>query len=64
MSDSIKVKLISKTHVKKFALAMAEQRAHKFTRVSGDFYIQCEAHLKEFIRSHVRAMPSKGETIR
>ena len=32
-------------------------------RVGGDFYIKCEADLKEFIRSYVRRLPSKGKTI-
>ena len=59
-----KVKLINKKHVKQFALACAEPRAHKFTRVSGEFYIRCEAHLKEFIRQDVHHLPSKGKTIK
>ncbi len=63
MSTDIKTKLISRKHVKAYALAMAEQRTHKFTRVGGEFFIRCEAHLKEFIRRHVRQLPSKGKTI-
>ncbi len=65
MSDQIKivVKLISKKHVKAFALACAEHRAHRFNRVGGEFYLRCEAHLKEFIRQHVHRLPSKGKTI-
>jgi hypothetical protein len=62
MSD-VKVRLINKKHVKEFALEMAKGRAHKFTRVGGDFLLQCEGRLKDFIRSHVRALPSKGKTI-
>ena len=58
-----KVKLISKKHVKEFALLCAEKRAHKLTRVGGDFYIRCEAQMKEFIRSQVQSLPSKGKTI-
>ena len=62
MSD-IKTKLISKKHVKQFALDMAKTRAHKFTRVGGEFFIKCEANLKEFIRGYVSRLPSKGKTI-
>ena len=58
-----KIKLISRKHVKQFALDMAAQRAHKFTRVGGPFFIRCEANLQEFIRSYVRHLPSKGKTI-
>ena len=63
MSVEIKVKLISKKHVKQFALDMAKARAHKFTRVGGQFFIKCEANLKEFIRHYVQRLPSKGKTI-
>jgi hypothetical protein len=63
MSAGIKVKLGSKKHVKLFALAMAEKRAHKFTRVGGEFYLKCEANLKEFMRDYVHGLPSAGKTI-
>lgn len=63
MSADIKVKLISKKHVKLFALAMAKKRAHKFTRVGGEFYLKCEARLKEFIRDYMHGLPSVGKTI-
>ena len=56
-------KLISRKHVKAFALAMAEGRAHKFTRVGGEFFIKVEANVKTFVRSYVRSLPSKGKTI-
>ena len=56
-------KLISRRHVKDFALVMAKNRAHQFTRVGGAFFIKAEAHLKEFIRAYVRSLPSKGKTI-
>ena len=58
-----KVKLISRKHVKLFALSMAQTRAHEFTRVGDLFFIKCEANLKEFIRAHVHRLPSKGKTI-
>lgn len=55
--------LINRKHVKTFALEMAKSRAHKFTRVGGGFLLQCEGNLKEFIRSYVHRLPSKGKTI-
>jgi hypothetical protein len=55
--------LINRRKVKEFALEMAKSRAHKFTRVGGDFLIKCEGNLKEFIRNSVRRLPSKGKTI-
>lgn len=63
MTAGIKVKLVSKKHVRAFALEMAKSRAHPFTRVSGEFFIKCEAHLKEFIHNEIRRLPSKGKTI-
>ncbi len=63
MKNEFKVKLISRKHVKQCALDMAAQRAHKFTRVGGPFFLRCEANLKEFIRNYVRQLPSKGKTI-
>jgi hypothetical protein len=57
-------RLINRKQVKQFTLEMAKARAHKFTRVGNDFYLTCEAHLKNFIRSHVRRHPSVGKTIK
>ncbi len=56
--------LINQSMVKEFALDMAKGRAHKFTRVSGEFLAKCEGHLKAFIRQQVHSVPSKGKTIR
>ena len=61
--SQVTVHLINKKHVKEFALEMAKDRAHKFTRVGGDFLLLCEGQLKEFIRGYVRRLPSKGKTI-
>jgi hypothetical protein len=55
--------LINRKHVKQFALDMAKNRAHKFTRVGGDFLAKCEGNLKQFIRDYVSRLPSKGKTI-
>ncbi|HEY3899586.1 MAG TPA: hypothetical protein VGM54_13280 [Chthoniobacter sp.] len=56
-------KLISRKHVKEYALAVARLRAHQFTRVGGDFFIKVEGQVKESIRSYVKSLPSKGKTI-
>jgi hypothetical protein len=56
--------LINRRKVKEFTLEMAKTRAHKFTRVSGEFYDTCEAQLKTFIRGHVQRHPSVGKTIK
>jgi hypothetical protein len=61
---SAQAHLVHKKQVKQFALDMARSRAHKFTRVGGDFYVKCEANLREFIRNSVHRLPSKGKTIR
>jgi hypothetical protein len=55
--------MINKRKVKEFALLMARQRSHQFTRVGSDFHLLCEANLKTFIRGHVMRLPSKGKTI-
>ena len=55
--------LINRKHVKDYALTVAKERTHKFTRVGGEFFIQVEANVKTFIRNHVKSLPSKGKTI-
>ena len=62
MSD-VRLRLLNKKHVKEFALEMAKNRAHKFTRVGGEFLLKCEGRLKDYIRTYVRQLPSKGKTI-
>jgi hypothetical protein len=56
--------MLNRRRVKLFALEMAKQRAHKFTRVGSEFYDKCEACLKAFIRDQVRRHPSVGKTLR
>ena len=63
MSTDIRTRLISRKHVKALALEIAAKRAHRFTRIGGEFFVKCEANLKEFIRNHVGRLPSKGKTI-
>ncbi len=55
--------LLNKKQVKQFALEAAKTRAHRFTRVGGDFYVKCEGHLRQFIHHHIHRLPSKGKTI-
>jgi len=59
----MKTQLINRSKVKQFALAVAEKRTHKFTRVGDQFLVRCEANTKEFIRQYVGRLPSKGKTI-
>jgi len=61
--SEVKLRLLNKKHVKEFALEMAKDRAHKFTRVGGEFLLKCEGRLKDYIRTYVRQLPSKGKTI-
>ena len=63
MSGS-KVHLLNRKHVREFALEMAKHRAHRFTRVGGDFFLRCEGQLKAFIRSEVLRHPSVGRTLK
>ncbi len=55
--------LVNKKAVKTFAMEAASRRAHQFSRVGNRFVLRCEAMLKDFIRSEVRRLPSKGKTI-
>jgi hypothetical protein len=55
--------LLNRRQVKLYTLERARHRAHKFTRVGGDFYVKCEANLPEFIQGCVHRLPSKGKTI-
>ena len=61
--SQVTVRLINRKHVREFALEMAKHRAHKFTRVGGDFFLKCEGQLKAFIRSEVHRHPSVGKTL-
>ena len=55
--------LLNRRRVKLYTLEQARHRAHKFTRVGGDFYLKCEAHLRGFIGQYIHRLPSKGKTI-
>ena len=56
--------LINKRAVKSFAMKVASERHHRFTRVSQEFYSKTEAVLRRFINEHVHRLPSSGRTIR
>lgn len=58
------MKLINATNVKQLSLHLAEQRAHKFTRVSKDFLERVEARLRNIIIDEVKDHPSKGKTLK
>jgi len=54
---------INKKATKAFVLACASKRAHKFTRVSADFYNRADANYKSWLLQYVAQLPSKGKTI-
>lgn len=61
-------RLICAAKCKRFAIEVVKanpvaQRADKFTRVSEDFLIACEANLKNFIINRVNTHPTKGKTL-
>jgi hypothetical protein len=56
--------LTNKRSVKAFALKIAEERHHQFTRVGDEFIDRCEGTLRSFIRKHIHRLPSSGKTIR
>jgi hypothetical protein len=61
-------KLINKTHVRNYALAvLAEKRPalkEKMTRVSGEFFDRIDAAVRNAVVHHIESMPSTGKTIR
>ena len=59
-----KTPMLNRSKVKQFTMTMAEQRAHKFTRVGSEFFVRCEVQLKNFIRDQVHRHPSIGKTIK
>lgn len=55
--------MLNRSKVRQFTMTRAEQRAHTFTRVGSEFYLRCEAQLKNYIRDQVHRHPSVGKTI-
>lgn len=58
------ITLVNKSGVRKFALDCASRRAHKFTRVSAEFYDDIEYRIRDLIRKKIEMLPSLGETIK
>lgn len=58
------LKFINASKCKKFALEFAKaNRSHKFTRVSEDFLISCDAAVRNYIQNRVKGNPSVGKTL-
>ena len=55
--------LLNRKAVKLLALACAQQRARKFTRVSDDFVVAVETALRATIANRVSNHPSVGVTL-
>lgn len=65
MEEVMKISwLINKKAVKQYALTVAKGRAHKFTRVSSDFFNTMNAKVRNIIDQHIHSLPSVGCTIR
>lgn len=56
--------LINKAKVKSLALACAQNRARKFTRVGASFYVAANACLTNFVNNRVANHPSLGVTLK
>jgi hypothetical protein len=57
-------RLINRKAVKELALACAQQRARKFTRVSDDFMVGIEGAVRAAVATRVANHPSVGVTLR
>lgn len=55
--------LVNRQAARRYALKVAGERHHRFTRVGEQFYDKAEGFLRQFIRGHVNRLPSKGRTI-
>ena len=56
--------LVVRKSIKACALRCSEQRAHAFTRVSDSFVDDIETEVLLMIQRKVKALPSKGKTIK
>lgn len=56
--------LINKKAIKQYALAQAQNRHHKFTRVSKEFFFWADAKIKVEIENYINRLPSVGKTIK
>lgn len=59
-----KTPLINRAKVKDLALACAQQRARKFTRVGAEFYSAINAAVHNAIAHRVASAPSIGVTLK
>ena len=55
--------LVNRQAARRYALKVACERHHRFTRVGDEFYDKAEGFLRQFIRDPVHRLPSKGRTI-
>jgi len=57
-------KLLSKTHVRQFALDASQTMGRPFTRVSQEFIDEVEADLRQMVLKKIRTRPSIGITLK
>lgn len=62
--SATKTPLLNRAKVKSLALACAQQRARKFTRVGNDFFVAIEAATRNAILHRVDSAPSMGVTLK
>jgi hypothetical protein len=56
--------MVNKARLRLYALDVAAQRHHRFTRVGGEFIDKADAQLRTWVRDYIRNLPSKGKTIK
>ena len=56
--------MVVRKSIKACALRCSEERAHTFTRVADSFVDDMETEVLLMIKRRVRALPSKGKTIK
>jgi len=56
--------LVNKQAVRRYAMKVASERHHRFTRIGRELYEKAEGVLRQFIRDHVHRLPSSGRTIK
>lgn len=59
-----KLAFINSAHVKQLALDVSKKhKAGKFNRVSRDFLVRVNNHVRAFVENEIRSAPSVGKTI-
>jgi hypothetical protein len=57
--------LVNKKQIKAYALGVSDRtRSGKFRRVSAEFYVTIESHLRKYIVDYISRLPSSGVTIK